>query len=93
VFPVYDDYKFLTRSELDGLGLSHLIGTDFVRAYMHGFFLDVRLYRKVTTDVWSFERLILLIVIIVTSARLVILSICVDYGFSFFSGNCVISIF
>ena len=44
---VYDDYKFLTRSELDGIGLSHLIGTDFVRAYMHGFFLDIRLYRKV----------------------------------------------
>jgi len=48
VFVVYDDYKFLTRSELDGLGLSHLIGTDFVRAYMHGFFLDIRLYRKVS---------------------------------------------
>jgi len=43
---VYDDYKFLTRSELDGLGLSHLIGTDFVRAYMHGFFIDIRLYHK-----------------------------------------------
>jgi len=48
VILVYDDYKFLTRSELDGLGLSHLIGTDFVRAYMHGFFLDIRLYRKVS---------------------------------------------
>ena len=47
MLPVYDDYKFLTRAELDGIGLSHLIGTDFVRAYMHGFFLDIRLYRKV----------------------------------------------
>jgi hypothetical protein len=47
VFLVYDDYKFVTRSELEGLGLAHLIGTEFIRAYMHGFFLDMRLYHKV----------------------------------------------
>ncbi|ELT94330.1 hypothetical protein CAPTEDRAFT_145469 [Capitella teleta] len=43
---VYDDYKFVTRTELDGLGLTHLIGSKMLRGYMHGYFLDVRLYHK-----------------------------------------------
>lgn len=44
---VYDDYKFVTRQELDDLGLEHLIGSNLLRAYMHGFFMDARLYTKV----------------------------------------------
>jgi len=44
---VYDDYKFLTLKELDTLGLSHLIGSDLLRAYMHGYFMDIRLYNQV----------------------------------------------
>lgn len=43
---VYDDYKFLTVEELHDLGFSHLIGTNLLRAYMHGYFIDMRLYRK-----------------------------------------------
>ena len=43
---IYDDYKFVTRKELDNLQLSHLIGTNVLRAYMHGFFIDLRLYEK-----------------------------------------------
>ena len=45
---VYDDYKFVTKQDLATLGLSHLIGTNLLRAYMHGFFIDIRLYHKVT---------------------------------------------
>ncbi|XP_006869525.1 PREDICTED: nucleolar protein 10 isoform X3 [Chrysochloris asiatica] len=44
---VYDDYKFVTRKDLENLGLTHLIGSPFLRAYMHGFFMDIRLYHKV----------------------------------------------
>ena len=44
---VYDDYKFVTKQDLASLGLSHLIGTNLLRAYMHGFFIDIRLYHKV----------------------------------------------
>ena len=44
---IYDDYKFVTREELETLNLSSLIGTPYVRAYMHGFFMDLGLYRKV----------------------------------------------
>ena len=44
---VFDDYKFVTRDELTNLGMAHAIGTPLVRAHMHGFFLDARLYKKV----------------------------------------------
>uniref|UniRef100_UPI003AAA90D4 nucleolar protein 10 isoform X4 n=1 Tax=Centroberyx gerrardi TaxID=166262 RepID=UPI003AAA90D4 len=46
---VYDDYKFVTRKDLESLGLSHLVGSSLLRAYMHGFFMDIRLYHKVKT--------------------------------------------
>lgn len=41
---VYEDYKFVERSELDRLGLTHLIGTPTLKPYMHGFFLSLKLY-------------------------------------------------
>ncbi|KAF6321514.1 nucleolar protein 10 [Rhinolophus ferrumequinum] len=44
---VYDDYKFVTKKDLENLGLTHLIGSPFLRASMHGFFMDIRLYHKV----------------------------------------------
>ncbi|XP_063972558.1 nucleolar protein 10 [Diachasmimorpha longicaudata] len=43
---IYDNYKFVTDKELEELGLTHLIGTNLLRAYMHGYFMDVRLFRK-----------------------------------------------
>jgi ribosome biogenesis protein ENP2 len=43
---VYDDYRFITRTDLEKLGLTHLVGTPMLRAYMHGFFIDNRLYHK-----------------------------------------------
>ncbi|KDN47289.1 hypothetical protein RSAG8_03768, partial [Rhizoctonia solani AG-8 WAC10335] len=41
---VYEDYKFVERTELDRLGLTHLIGTPTLKPYMHGFFLSLKLY-------------------------------------------------
>lgn len=43
---VYDDYKFVTREEVESLGIENLIGTSMLRAYMHGFFMDAKLYRE-----------------------------------------------
>lgn len=43
---LYDDYRFVTRPELERLGLVSAIGTPVLRAYMHGFFIDNRLYGK-----------------------------------------------
>ncbi|XP_055584829.1 nucleolar protein 10 [Uranotaenia lowii] len=55
---IYDDYKFITKQELADLGLEHLEGTNMLRAYMHGFFIDIRLYNKARAiaDPFAFER-------------------------------------
>lgn len=42
----YDSYRFVTKQELRQLGLEHLAGTDVVKDYMHGFFIDTRLWEK-----------------------------------------------
>jgi len=43
---IYDDYKFVSDSELASLSLDHLVGTPALRPYMHGYFIDLRLYSK-----------------------------------------------
>ncbi|XP_043515134.1 nucleolar protein 10 isoform X2 [Frieseomelitta varia] len=52
---IYDDYKFVTEKELEELSLSHLKGTNLLRAYMHGYFMDIRLYRKARDVMKPFE--------------------------------------
>ncbi|KAG7089885.1 hypothetical protein E1B28_011519 [Marasmius oreades] len=41
---VYEDYKFVERTELARLGLDHLIGTPALKPYMHGYFVSLKLY-------------------------------------------------
>lgn len=55
---VYDDYKFVTRKELSALGLDNLLGTNLLKAYMHGFFVDLRLYEKarLVSDPFAYEE-------------------------------------
>ncbi|CAG9538117.1 unnamed protein product [Cercopithifilaria johnstoni] len=55
---VYDDYKFVTKEQLEEIGLLHLIGTSLLRAYMHGYFIDIRLYNKAKTftQPWAYEN-------------------------------------
>jgi len=43
---VYANYKFVTAAELGDLGLEALRGTALAKPYLHGFFVDLRLYRK-----------------------------------------------
>ncbi|CUS11013.1 unnamed protein product [Tuber aestivum] len=70
----YDNYKFLTKAELKQLNLDHLLGgghtttTDrgkktasggsLVRPYMHGYFVDQRLYdeARLIADPFEWER-------------------------------------
>jgi len=33
---IYDDYKFITKQELQDFDLEHLVGTNLLKAYMHG---------------------------------------------------------
>eukprot|EP01107_Rhizomastix_libera_P011961 TRINITY_DN2971_c0_g1_i1.p1 TRINITY_DN2971_c0_g1~~TRINITY_DN2971_c0_g1_i1.p1 ORF type:complete len:413 (+),score=144.51 TRINITY_DN2971_c0_g1_i1:115-1353(+) len=44
---IYADYKFITKEELEKLGLSKMLGTQYLRAYMHGYFINMKLYNKV----------------------------------------------
>ncbi|KAK7099871.1 nucleolar protein 10-like [Littorina saxatilis] len=55
---VYDDYKFVTRRELEELGMEQFIGSNLLRAYMHGFFVDIRLFRKFKSiaEPFSYEQ-------------------------------------
>ncbi|KAK6014821.1 NUC153 domain protein [Ostertagia ostertagi] len=55
---VYDDYKFVTKEELDQLSLSHLIGSSVLRAYMHGTSWIGRLYEKaqLITQPFAYEK-------------------------------------
>ncbi|KAK4636739.1 Ribosome biogenesis protein ENP2 [Fulvia fulva] len=44
---VYDNYKFLDTKQLRDLSLDHLIGTtNLLRPYMHGYFVDQKLYEQ-----------------------------------------------
>ena len=43
----FEDFKFVTQAELETLNLTHLLeqNSDQVRPYMHGFYVDLNLYR------------------------------------------------
>lgn len=55
---VFDDFQFLTKEQLTQLNAAHLIGTNMLQAYMHGFFMDVRLYKKLkmVSEPFAFEE-------------------------------------
>lgn len=44
---IYDDYKFLTRSDIEKLGIQNLVGTPLLRGQMHGFFINIGLYNRI----------------------------------------------
>ncbi|KAI4348607.1 hypothetical protein L6164_009314 [Bauhinia variegata] len=52
---IYDHYKFLTKEELERLNLTNLIGTNLLRAYMHGYFVNHALYKKAKALADPFE--------------------------------------
>ncbi|CDR46392.1 CYFA0S23e00562g1_1 [Cyberlindnera fabianii] len=43
---VYENYRFITRDDVAKLKIQHLIGTAYLKSYMHGFFLKTELYDK-----------------------------------------------
>lgn len=44
---VYEDYKFLTKEQMERLNLTQYIGTNAVRVHLHGFIVRYELYKKV----------------------------------------------
>lgn len=57
-YSLYEDYKFLTAKELDAIGGASLIGTKMVKAYMHGYFIDWKLYKRLreATEPFSYDK-------------------------------------
>ena len=55
---LYEDYKFLTANDLQELNATHLIGSPMLKAYMHGYFIEMRAYQKLLSvaDPFAFER-------------------------------------
>jgi ribosome biogenesis protein ENP2 len=58
---IYDNYKFLTMSQLQTLNIDHLVGkTSLLRPYLHGYFVSQKLYeeaRLITNPtLWEDER-------------------------------------
>lgn len=55
---IYDDYKFVTKQELVDLDLDNLEGTNLLKAYMHGYFVDMRLYQRAlaSANPFSYEK-------------------------------------
>ena len=58
----YDNYKFLTKAELESFGLDTLVGTQkgmgILRPYMHGYFISQKLWEevRVARDPFEWER-------------------------------------
>lgn len=57
-YSVYEDYKFLSMTDLEQMGAVSLIGTNFVKPYMHGYFMDWKLYKKLksVTDPFAYDK-------------------------------------
>ena len=51
---LYEDYKFLTALDLEKLNATHLIGTPSLKAYMHGYFMELKGYQKLLSAVNPF---------------------------------------
>lgn len=45
-FSTSSSCRFVTKADVEKLGLTHLLGTSLMRAYMHGYFVDNRLWHK-----------------------------------------------
>ena len=59
-YSLYEDYKFVTLNELDEIGGKSLIGTKMLKPYMHGYFIDWRLYKKLKqlTEPFDYKKYI-----------------------------------
>jgi len=48
----------VTKTDLEKLNASHLVGTDSLRAYMHGFFMPMKQYKNLVSvaDPFAYEN-------------------------------------
>ena len=55
---LYDDFKFVTATDLEKLQAAHLIGTPMLKSYMHGYFMELKAYQKLVmaNDPFAYEK-------------------------------------
>lgn len=55
---MYEDYRLLTQSQVQQIGAENLIGSNMLKAHLHGFLIDNRLYRKLcdATEPFAYEE-------------------------------------
>ncbi|CAN6166404.1 unnamed protein product [Urochloa humidicola] len=52
---VYDEYKFLTKEEMERLNLTQYIGSNAVKVHLHGFIVRYELYKKQRREIEPVE--------------------------------------
>lgn len=55
---VYDEFKFLNYEDLEKLNATNLIGSKYLKQYMHGYLLHSKLYQKLQeiNDPFAYEK-------------------------------------
>ncbi|GIX64459.1 nucleolar protein 10 [Babesia caballi] len=51
----YDDFVFVTRQQLEEIKAAELIGTNMVKDYMHGYFIDREVYANLKSAATEFD--------------------------------------
>lgn len=52
---VYDEFRFLTMQDLEKINGSHLLGSKFLKSYMHGFIIKAKLHDKLKAESKPFD--------------------------------------
>jgi ribosome biogenesis protein ENP2 len=54
----YEDYKFLTKNDLEKINASHMIGSKILKPYMHGYFMDYKAYLRLkdVNDPFAYDK-------------------------------------
>lgn len=52
---VYDEFRFLSKEDLEKVNGGHLIGTKFVKSYMQGFVIKAKFYEKLRAEAQPFD--------------------------------------
>lgn len=52
---VYDEYQFVTQEQLKEWGVEHLIGSSFLKAYLHGYLMNSKLFNDLRDIINPFD--------------------------------------
>ncbi|KAF7457348.1 Nucleolar protein 10 [Cryptosporidium felis] len=52
---IYDEYQFVTPEQLKEWGVEHLIGSSFLRAYLHGYLMNSKLFNDLKDIINPFD--------------------------------------